>query len=397
MSVDATVQKPIASPQDFCRFLELGRHRLPIDTATSWSVYPISDPHKEPKRQIFQVELRLDVLSQGKPVGFTDYYFRVGTLEKAAGLIRKIRECNIRWQSWLTRVEPSFDRRAIKLCFREEPVGMLVRGDQSTVDLGARDVFKIFSGIAGASSGDYAILEAGADSVDLVFSEEDSEAALLGKMNRTLEKMQALFFETVPFRELSSADDPRFKVREDLLAVPLQAVEEEHEGADHAAGLRVLAQIASDPLKSPYFVITEDAIEPRKRFEGRGKCPWTADDIPYLIANNQRAPGRKDPYEEDGKDGAADSQARAPSPAAVSGKSDNAFDLVEFQATVPAAASSSEAPAAGPAPASSTEAPPPSQAASASPPAAAPAAGTASASIRLGNEKDREPKSKCCC
>lgn len=301
MSVQAAAaSKPITSPKDFEQFLEFGKHRVPIDTATSWAVYPSVEPGVEPKRQIFQVSLWLDTLRDGKPVDYVECQFHADTLAKASGLIQRLRECNVRWHSWLVRVEPSFERRAIRLQFEDGIAGALVKNDQSILDLRARDIFKIFGRIAGAPLQGCQIVDVEAGSVDLTFQEEASEEALVGKMNQALEGMQRLFLESEPFRELAANIDPRFKVREDLLAVELAPVEEEAEG-DFAEEPKPAAGMDMDPMMPPYFSITEDAVSPQNRFVGKGRCPWSAEDLPFLIANNRGAPGKKDRDEDDGK------------------------------------------------------------------------------------------------
>lgn len=310
MSVQAAVRKSITSPKDFEQFVEFGKHRVPIDTATSWAVYPSVDPGTEPKRQIFQVSLWLDTLRDEKPVDYVECQFQADTLAKASGLIQRLRECNVRWHSWLVRVEPSFERRAIRLQFEDGVAGALVKNDQSILDLRARDIFKIFGRIAGAPLQGCQIADVEAGSVDLVHGEEASEETLVEKMNRTLESLQVLFLEREPFRELAANIDPRFKVREDLLADELAPVEEEPEG-DLDEEPKPVAGMDIDPLMPPYFSITEDAVDAHNRFVGKGRCPWSAEDLPFLIANNRGAPGKKDRDEEDRKESLARDQASA--------------------------------------------------------------------------------------
>lgn len=366
MSVQAAAGKAIGSPQDFQRFVEFGKHKLPIDTATSWSVFPAS---AEPRRQIFQVKVWLDTLREGNAVDYTEFEFQADTLAKASGLIQRLRECNVRWHSWLVRIEPSFERRAIRLEFEGGVAGALVKNDLSILDLRARDIFKIFGRIAGAPLQDCQIVDAEQDSVDLVFGEGASEEVLTGRMNQTLESLQVLFLETEPFRELAAKNDPRFKVREDLLLHEPEPVEEEAQGGLDEEPLP-LANIEMDPLNPPYFTVTEEAVVAHNRFVGKGKCPWTAEDIPFLIANNRRAPGKKDRDEEDRKEAPEGDQQRADSPAAASGQSDKPFDANDLAAVAPTAASSdgNSAPAA---------------------PAPAP--------IQLRREEVEVVSSKCCC
>ncbi len=302
MSVEA-VRYPIQSPGDLKQFIEFGKHRLPIDTALSWRVYPGTTLFTEPARQIFRVEVRLNTLRDGMPYGWTDYHFEANTLEKAAGLIQTLRACNIKWGVWLEGVRPSLEGRAIRLTFSQGWAGTLVAPDGGTKSLEGRDVFKIFAGLAGAASADYQIVDAEQHSVDLQFNRELSEEAALEKMNGTLAKMQRLFDGNVVFKGLAANDDPRFQVEEERL-VSLANTDDSYNVLGTVSQDGQCQDIAIPTQRSndrcPYFEITEEAIDGRNRFMGGGRSLWSGKDIPHLIANHERAPVVD---EEDRKDG----------------------------------------------------------------------------------------------
>lgn len=395
MSVPSS-RAAIASPADLKQFIEFGRHKLPIDTALSWRVYPGTALFEHPAKQIFQVEVRLNTLRQGKPYGWIDYHFQADTLNKAAKLIETLRQANVKWDVWLKRAEPSLERKAVRLTFSQGWAGTLVspQGDKRNVE--ARDVFKIFSGLAGAASPDYQIVEVAGDSVDLVFGADLSEEALTEKMNGTLAKLQRLLHDNVVFKALVQNGDERFLVVEEAI-VPIANTDDSFEvhGVISKDGDRqdIAAPTYASNDRSPYFEVTEDEIVGHNRYMGGGRSLWRGKDIPYLVANHERAPAKD---EEDRKEDSfmqelsrdfalraftptlddenafGDFEAAAVGPAAPITAVEE-VSSEEALAPAPAAAESVPAPAAAPAPAEVEPAPAPAAAAPAPAPAAAPA------------------------
>ncbi|HSX37596.1 MAG TPA: hypothetical protein VLE95_02065 [Chlamydiales bacterium] len=275
-ATSAPATGPIQSAADLKQFLVFGKHykrNFPIDTAVDWRILPTYDLLKKTTMQIYQVQVRLNTLKQEQPHGWIDYQFQADTLEKTAALVHQLLACNVKWAVRLERILPLPGKKMIRLNFSEGWAGTLIKGDSSTENLVQRDVFMLFSKMAGVDSEDYRVVPSGENgySVDLVFDSKLTEEQAIEKMNQTLAKMQTLCSDNVVFKALKQNGDPKFHVQE----------EEQRQLAKVAASYHTR-------FDTCIFKITEDDIQGINRFPG-GESIWKGVDIPHLVANQEHA------------------------------------------------------------------------------------------------------------
>jgi len=291
------VSRPVAVPK-FNTHIPFGEHhpkQFPIDTTVEWFIHPTSGSEfSDFPGQHYVVTVRFNTLKNGTPHGWGDYEFQTASMDEATSIIKTLRQNNHKWSLWLEGIRPMPDRKIIHLTFSQGWAGTL-----NGKSLGARDEFALLAETVGLASQDYQIRipEVGHDkdfSIDLVFDASLSEAAAVAAMKATLVKMQTVFAENRVAKHLVTNGDDRFHVEQDA---PLGVADIEdsmqHMAISDSSGAmqEIAGPTYASNARAPYFIITRDKITAMNRYMGGGPSDyWTGADIPWLIANNEKAP-----------------------------------------------------------------------------------------------------------
>jgi hypothetical protein len=287
----------IIAPPQFNNYLVFGQSRVPLDTASAFTLEPDGDG--------CEITLYVDTLD-GTPkngvIGWGRFKIKTETMAKADAVISKLVESGVKCEMGANRVTLNFQNRTIDLFYRTSAnLGRVKNPDGTYKTINWGKQFMMFKDALGLGSPDYkvecisppvivpscwgcsTVSTPGSERIRFSFNEAPDVEDKMRDLVLTLDKLS----DNKIISRLFNSDE----LPPECAERPLQF--DEKPRRENPAYKFSIGQL---PYKPPMaesagfqFLVTEDKMEAHEIW-GLNAGPWKPHDISWLIATSKRAP-----------------------------------------------------------------------------------------------------------